>query len=408
MRLTGAGKLVIFMLVLGFGFGAWRMLSKGKPGGFSLPSKTGTSQNSNTGNNGGNGSNGGGNNVPTTNSSGATVITLLTSSSKKGWMQDEIEKFNQANNGRYEISTTFAETREAMHAILSGAQQPVLYAPSSSLWAARLDEVWQEKKGKRLIEMDNIGSFRTYFRSPIVFATTQNKAAFLRPRLGGTNGWAAMRSLCNGRTKAPWGRFRFGTADPLSANSGMLTLGSMLYDYGQQTGMNQSFVGLASSGGFQGFLRDIKKGLVFDADARKGSSALFNAFISDPGRYDVISTYENLALDAASSNPNLAVIYPRPATISDYSVAILSGPWVTPEQKQGAQEFMKFLGTEQSLRDGLKYNFRPARESGSLNLHSPLSAYRAQGFQTDFAAAELPPYQALNAANAQWKSIIGG
>ncbi len=410
MKLTGPGKVVLFLLVIGFGIGAWRMIGKGA-GGFKLPSLPGKA-NGNSGNSNGNSkSNSGdnsGSNASTNSGNGGTQLLLLTSPSKGGWLQDEITKFNAKNAGRYEVTITTEESREAMHAIISGAKQPILYAPSSSAFASRVDEVWQSKKGKRLINMDDGNAFRVYFRSPIVFVTTKNKAAFLKPLLGGANPWGAMRALCSGQTKAPWGKFRFSTADPLKANSGFLTLGSMLYAYGQQTGMNQSFEKLAVSSGFQSFLRDIKKGLVFDADARNGSSALFKAFVRDPGRYDVITSYENLALGAATSNPNLVVIYPRPAMVSDYSVAVLSGSWVTPEQKQGGQEFIQFLGSDESLGDGVNYNFRPARPSSKLSLNSQLSAQNAQGFQTDFAAAELPPYSAVNNANSQWLAIIGG
>src|SRR5690349_12227674 len=138
MKLTGAGKVVLFLLVIGFGIGAWRLMSKGKGLALSMPSLPGKSTGStNVDNNGGdlgNSDNGG------DSGSGATQILLLTSPSKGGWLQDEIEKFNTRNAGRYEIKTTFEESREGMHAIIGGAKRPVLYAPSFSAFATRVDE----------------------------------------------------------------------------------------------------------------------------------------------------------------------------------------------------------------------------------------------------------------------------
>ncbi len=406
MRLTGMGKLVIFLLALGLGFGAFNFLRQSKApggagnGGFPTVNFPGSSTpSSNNSPEGSGGENSG---------AGGVEIVLLTSASKKGWVEEEIDKFNAKYSGQYQIRTTFAETREAMHSILNGSKKPVLWSPSNTIWVARLDEVWMQRNSRHIVDMNDSGVFRSYFRTPLVFLTTSAKAGFLKSQLSSANGWQNLRKLCSGQQKAPWGKFRFACADPLSANSGLMTLGAMLFDYGQQSGMSQSFETLAASGGFGGYLQGIKKGIVFDSDAKAGSSALFKAFLSDPGRYDVITAYEANALEAAPTHRSLAVIYPRPTTVSEHAIALLQADWVSAQQAAGAREFMRFLGSEESLRDGLKYHFRPVRASQTTTINREIANSSGQGFQQDYAAAELPPYKALNVANNQWRLIIGG
>jgi ABC-type sulfate transport system substrate-binding protein len=188
----------------------------------------------------------------------------------------------------------------------------------------------------------------------------------------------------------------------------MLTLGLILFDYGQRTGQAGSMERVATSSAFMSYLKELEDGLIYDAPAQKGTTALTNAFIADTSRYDFITAYESAALEAAPKKSDIAVIYPSPTAVSEHAVSLLSGEWVTPQQREGALAFMQFLGTKQALQDGLKYHFRPAQAGGSLSLAPELSRYAAQGFQQSFAPIELPPYQALNAAAYKWRVEVAG
>jgi ABC-type sulfate transport system substrate-binding protein len=194
-------------------------------------------------------------------------------------------------------------------------------------------------------------------------------------------------------------------ADPLSANSGMMTLGLMLADYTQQTGSDPMIA--AGSTKFRTYVNGISRGLVFDLPAQGGSSALNKAFLQNPNRYDFITTYESNAIEAALNDPNIAVIYPNPTAVSENVGAILNGDWLSDTQREGARAFLQFLGSEQSLREGLGYYFRPAQSGGNLSLSPVLNKLRAQGFQQSFSSAELPSYEALNAAAFAWRNSVG-
>lgn len=393
MRLTGLGKFVILIIALGVAIGGWRVWqaqSGGKGGDFQLPRvalPTGGENNRRD--------------TRDTEGSSANDILLVTSASKKGWLQDQIERFNSANQGKYRVTTKFLETREAMHAILDGNVKPVLWSPSSTIWTARLAQAWREKNNASLLELSDPGAYRVFFRTPLVFLTTRQKANFFRPLLGGSRPWEAVRQLSMRRRKTPWGHFHFSHADPLNANSGMMTLGLMVADYSQQTGQEPADV--VASTRFRSYIRELEHGLVYDLPAEGGSSALVKAFLQDPARYDFITAYENAALDALPQHPNIAVIYPNPTAVSEHVVAMLNGEWVSAEQSEGARQFIRFLGSEESLRWGVKYNFRPAQAGSAASLAPALSRHRAHGFQQSFSAVELPPYEVLNNAAFQWR-----
>ena len=407
MQVTRLGKFIVLILLIGAAAGGWRVWQNaGKSGGGGtsvFPNGNGGKSGDGSGNlNGGaSGASGSGDGGTFTGSAAGqgNEILLLTSNTKKGWLLDEIAKFNANNDGKYRVVTKFIETREAMHAILDGKVKPAIWSPSSTIWTARLSQAWQQKTGNAIIDRGNAETYRVFFRSPLVFLTTKNKVATLKPIL---KSWDTFRTKSG--AKVSWGKLKWSHADPLSANSGMMTLGLILADYTNQTGADPSVA--ADSEKFRAYLRGIERGLVFDLPAQGGSSALAKAFLRDTNRYDFISTYESNAIEAAQNDSNLAVIYPSPTVVSESVGAVLNGDWLSDTQRQGARAFLQFLGSEQSMREGLQYYFRPAQSGGTMSLAPILSQLRAQGFQQSFTSIELPPYEALNAAAFQWRTHI--
>ncbi len=418
MRVTGLGKFVLFILAIGValgGYRAWqgRSGATGAGGGFKLPSslpglgggnKKGNSGNSGTGGINATGSiNATGNDA---NAAGGVEIPFVITAAKKDWVGEQVERFNQENAGKYRITTKPIPSREAMHSILSGQTKPVLWSPGSPVWPARLSEAYQQKHGSSILDLSDPNAYRVFLRSPLVFLTTRRKAAFLRPLLSGPQPWAALRRLSTGQQKTPWGGFRFSHADPLTSSSGVMTLGLILFDYGQKSGGAGALNRVASSKPFIQYMREMSKSLVYDKPAIEGTTKLTKAFLEDPTRYDVITGYESAALAAAPKDPNIAVIYPSPTAVSEHAVSLLNADWVTPQQREGAMEFMRFLGGKEALQGGLKYFFRPAQSGSALSLANQLARHGNQGFQQTFSTVELPPYEALNAAAYQWHNSV--
>ncbi|HEX8834914.1 MAG TPA: substrate-binding domain-containing protein [Abditibacteriaceae bacterium] len=414
MRLTGAGKLIVFILVVGLAAGGWRWWTQQQAGagatgsannggnsGFKLP-KFGKKDDAPAG-----GSNTGGSNTGTTNTSGSGVeIPFVITAAKKDWVGEQVERFNQINGDKWRITTTPVPSREAMHSILGGNLKPVLWSPGSPVWPSRLAEAYSAKNNNTILDMSDPNAYRVFLRSPLVFLTTQRKAKFLRPLLGGNDPWGSLRQLSLGQKKTPWGSFRYSHADPLTSSSGVMTLGLILFDYGQKTGQSGSLQQVANSQKFISYLGEMSRSLVYDKPAIGGTTKLTNAFLEDLTRYDVITAYESAALAAVPKTSEIAVIYPNPTAVSEHAVSLLSGDWVSPEQREGALAFMQFLGSREALQGGLKYLFRPAQSSSTLSLSGQLSRAGGQGFQQTYSSVELPPYEALNSAAFQWHQVI--
>ena len=382
------GKLIAFILVLGLAAGVYRWWetqhSPGTPGASATVPGFG-------------GLLGGG---------GVGEIEFLTTATKSGWVTTEADKFNSANNGKYKVTVKLIESRDAMNAILYGKDKPTIWSPSSPIWINRLITVWGDKhNGQHIAATDDQSDYQVYFKSPIVFITTQPKAAFLKPILTSPNCWDNVRELSLGHKKVPWGTFKFSHADPLNANSGMLTMSLILTEYAKKTNQFGDLATVAGSSDFASYLVQLDKAFVNDASV-KGSGSLEKAFSDNPSSRDFITAYESAALEAVKNNSGLAVIYPNPTAVADQSAAILSAPWVTPEKKEGAQAFLKFLGTAESLQDAAKYHFRPASSGTNSSVLTDLSNQASHGFQQSYAAIELPPYNALNEAANVWRTRV--
>ncbi|MBC8103526.1 MAG: substrate-binding domain-containing protein, partial [Cytophagales bacterium] len=299
LRIKPLGLFALALLLLGISLGVTRLLNRGVASAENAPRS------------GSNGVRGGG------------EVLLVTSKTKKDWLQTEIEKFNAKNQGRLTVKVEFLETRDALQEILNGKVKPALWAPSSPIWTSRLGEAWSVGHGgKKLLSVSDPATFRIYLRTPMVILTTKEKAPALRAILGGSDPWNGLRGLNTGSRSVPWGTFKYTYADPLNANSGFLTLGMILADYGQRTQPSVDLKIVAESDGFKSFVRDLNTKLVYDEPSRKGSSDLFKAFLADPNRYDFITTYESNAIGAAEKNPELAVIYPMPTAVAEQSVVL--------------------------------------------------------------------------------------
>ena len=327
-------------------------------------------------------------------------ILVSTTGTKQKWMQTEIDKFNGQSQGG-KVSLQLAESRDAMHGILDGKMQPVLWSPSSPVWVYQLANVWPGAHGgAQIADINSSQTYRTLFKSPLVFLTTKEKAAYLRPLLTGPMPWEAVRQLSLGQKKAPWGRFKFAYADPLNASSGMLTMALIVTDYTQSRRLSDP-AAAAATPQFAAYLSQINRAFVRDP-AATGSSALEKAFTSDPSSRDFITAYENAALNAVTNNTDLVIIYPNPTANADQTIYQLSGSWVTDAQKTTATAFLDFLSKPEALDDGVQYYFRPSQNGGQI-LGARLNPTAASQYQASYSQIELPPYEALNEAASQWR-----
>lgn len=396
MKLTGLGKLALFLVALGLAAGAFRLATQsrsktsisGGSGGTPTPAPHGSATQGST-----DGGNGTGAPAPVA----ANEIMLLTNPGKRGWLDEQIEKFNATSEVK--IKARFLPTREAMHSILDQNVHPALWSPSSIIWADRVAQV----KGNDLLDTGDAASYRAVLRTPLVFLTTKAKAATLRPLLSSQSCWQNIEAISSGKKPYPGGNFKWAHADPLQSNTGMLTLALIVADYAARNNRAASVEKLANDPAFLAYFKRVESRAAYNSAVQKGSTALLKSFVEDPSRYDFITAYEAQAIGAALQNPDLAVIYPNPTANAENAVAFLNWPELSSEQKTAGQAFLKFIAQPEAAQDGLKEHYRPLR---AATLNAELERLRGNGFQTNYSAIELPPYTALNGVAFKWKTDI--
>ncbi len=369
------------MLLLGL-LAYWG-LKHGRPGGGGAQTAAGTDAQGGTGDAGG--ATLAGNLDAAQVASGDVLVS--TTGTKQAWLAGQAAKFNSQNQGHVEMLKA-VELRDAMQSILNGKLQPTVWSPSSPVWTERLAQL-----RPNILDESDPQSYRVVFKSPLVFLTTRAKAPVLRPLLTGATPWT---------TLAQSRKYKFGYADPLNASSGMLTMALIITEYSRLHG-NLDPVRATGSTGFASFLGQLNKSLV--KTDNEGSSKLEKAYEANPGSRDFITAYESAALTAVSQNPNFTIIYPSPTANADQGAAVISAPWVTSAQKATAQKFLQFIGTKDAQKDGARYRFRPA-VSGAQALAGTLTAGEQASFQASYTSVELPPYEALNEAAAQYRATL--
>ena len=215
--------------------------------------------------------------------------------------------------------------------------------------------------------------------------------------------WGNIRRISDGKIRVPYGDFKWAHADPLNANSGMLTMALILSDFAQKNGQSGAIRQVAQSSDFAGYLKALERDFVYDEAVRKGSSALVKSFADDPSRYDFVTAYEAAALEQVLKNPDLTVIYPSPTVNAEQAVTVLEWPDMNDAQKTAARDFLAYLASKSSVQAGLKEYFRAARGDNPA-----IAQHKDAGFQSSYNAIEVPPYIALNDAGYRWSKAVAG
>lgn len=335
-------------------------------------------------------------------------ILFATSKTKKDWLDEQAELFNRRYADKnVKVVIEYGETRDSYQDIINGKKKVALWGPSSTAWIGALGNYWQTNRGKALFDTANPEEYKVYLKTPMVILTTRDKASYLQPLLA-ANGdtWDNLRDLSTGKTVCPWGKFKYSYADPINAGSGFTVLSMILTDFTNKHREIKGTDAVAKSKPFAEYMKALNTSYVYDGPAFRGSTDLLKSFVADPKRYDFIVTYESNALKESLKNPDLAVIYPNPTATTDMSIVAFTGAeWLTPQQKKGAKLFMQFLGEKPAMEAGVKTAFRTANPMPGVSLNPELNKVAAQGFQESFTVAELPSYEPVNEAAANWRKL---
>src|SRR3954452_1188789 len=308
-----------------------------------------------SGGGGGSGSGGGsGGSAP----KGALKIELVYSPEKEKLLVPLIRKFNdqkkQVDGKQLFVEGKIVSSGDAEKQIVKGQLQPTVWSPSSSFWG-------------RLVNLNSDAGYiandnPSIVRTPLVIAMWKPMAQALGwPRkqidfkqiiklATAPNGWASVG--------AQFGPFKYVHTNPDFSTSGAEAVAGSYYAFaGKREGLTNADVARAAP--------SVKK--VESAIVHYGDNTLF---ISDQLKQHGQAYASAVAMEEATlldfnrtqppGAPKLVALYPAEGTfVSDNPYQVLSAPWVSSDQRAGAQDFQKFLGSAVTPEQAGKYGFRP-------------------------------------------------
>jgi Ca-activated chloride channel family protein len=138
-----------------------------------------------------------------------------------------------------------------------------------------------------------------------------------------------------------------------------------------------------------------------------GSSTGFFAkkmFANGPRYLSAAVMYENLVVQSYSE-PNMAfpvvAVYPKEGTFwSDHPVGIVDREWVTPERREAAETYIKFLLERPQQLMAIKYGFRPG--SAEIPAGPPIDTAHGVDPKQPKTVLELPNTATVAAVRNLW------
>jgi hypothetical protein len=218
-------------------------------------------------------------------------------------------------------------------------------------------------------------------------------------------GWAALNH-------PDWGYVKFGHTNPLTSNSGFMTILLMAYGYFDRTSGLTSTDILTNSDFQKWFLENEVAVGQFEAS----TGPLMQKMVAyGPSTLDFATVYEATAIEQADNAVGrygeLRVYYPPALLWSDHPFCVLSADWISPQQERAAVQFLDYLTSPPVQTTALlKYGFRPTDASIALEQPgSPFDRYAANGFRADLSAlpeVEVPPGNVLNTLREFWSRKV--
>ena len=363
-----------------------------------------------------------------TGTTGTITVNFTFSTEKDAWIKAATDAFHQStptlNSKAIQIVLDERGSVDGHDKILSGAIQPTAWSPASFLELNQLSTDWQQKHTNQDIII-NSGDLepQSLVSSPLVFAIWKERAQVLQNYYGANNiDWSAIHSaltLKNGWIdiggQQDWGLVKLGQTRPDSSNSGLLTITLLAYSYfKEQRGLT---VAQVDDAGFLSYFQDIEGAVT--AFGRSSGTFLMNVAIPmGPASYDIVTTYENLALTLQqeamqAQHQPLQLFYPSLNIVSNHPFAILQGSWVTSEQKLAAQHYRDFLLAEAQQRAALTSGFRPANAQVQITDKIANNPFLGQSPDIHILSqiqplAQPPRGEVVSELIRQWKKYYDG
>ncbi|MGQ9548366.1 MAG: extracellular solute-binding protein [Roseiflexus sp.] len=352
----------------------------------------------------------GGNGVGIISGGNTVEISIVYGSEKQVWLKDVVDQFNRidqktAGGATIRVTATPMGSADSMNQILNGAIQPTIWSPASRILLPVANDEWgRQNNGARLVDENA----PLLVLSPVVIAMWRPMAEALgwpgRPL-----GWSDIAELsASGKTWADfgrpeWGPIQFGHTHPDYSNSGIAAIIAISY---AATGKTRGLtVDEVKSPQVRQFMQNIESGII-----HYGESTGFFAdqmFNRGMGYLSAAVLYENLVIESYNrdrypyiSEPVVA-IYPKEGTFwSDHPYAVLNAPWVSAEQREAADIFLRYLLDRPQQELALRYGFRPA--STDIPVGAPIMPENGVDPQQPKTLLDVPRPDVLAAIRSIW------
>lgn len=317
----------------------------------------------------------------------AVLVSVASSNTKEIWMNNVVERFNQANiktaSGRtVVVSVSHVTSGGSLDGIKDGSLQPIAWSPGDSSWADQVNADWNLRFNKPIAS----NACQPTVYAPVGFAMWRPMAEALgwpdKPISWDTiielasdpEGWNNPKF--NGNPQ--WGAFRFGHTHPAYANSGLLALTSFVYGVVDANGQTITASKVYEAEDELRALEQVTAKYGRQAPAllelmvREGPRYLHAAAVpeSEVAKFNVERAKE---LDLILDGSGLAFIFPAEGTIwADHPYCIFdNADWVDAEEAEGAKLFYDFLAAKEQQELAIDNYLRPL--DTNLPLRAPMS-----------------------------------
>ncbi|HMG33865.1 MAG TPA: VWA domain-containing protein [Blastocatellia bacterium] len=338
---------------------------------------------------------------------GSLELVFTYGSEKESWIKDVTADFNRAKVKSSSGKPIYVQaipmgSGDAVDEVLSGTRQTHLISPASSAFIKLGNAQSRTRNGT-----DLVSSTETLVLSPVVIAMWKPMAEALgwgKKPIGWSDilaltrnpqGWAAFGH-------PQWGKFKFGHTHPEFSNSGLISLLAEVYAAtGKVSGLTLEDVAKPATASY---LEGIEQSIVHYGT----STGFFNSKMlqNGPEYLSAAILYEANVIESYSPQYSLpfpvVAIYPKEGTFwSDHPVGIVERDWVTPEHREAARTYIKFLLDRPQQQKTMTYGFHP----GDVNLQvgAPLDVEHGVDPKEPKTTLEVPSPAVMDAVIKLWR-----
>lgn len=316
------------------------------------------------------------------------VLKIYYSTEKQEWLEDvlaEFEKQDPRVDGRpIDFEFTMMGSREMYLSVLEG-DRPDLISPASSLQMFLLEDLSAAQLGKPIVHPNDKTDCQSVVKTPLVLVAWEERADALWGRDPGSRMWEKLQTAAveprgwEAFGYPEWGFVKFGHTNPLTSNSGFMTITLMTYDYLDITsGLTSEDI--LTNEGYQKWFLDFENTVI---DFGNSTGTYMRDIVAyGPSVYDVVAVYEATAIEqlenAAGRYGELKIFYPPHTIMSDHPFCILDAEWVTEEKRAAALVLIDFLKSPEAQQAAVvSHGFRPV--DPAISLSQAGSPFRNEG-----------------------------